>query len=379
MQGIGPADPARAASADELLPAALEAAEAVGVTRLADLTRLDRIGLPVWQAVRPLGRALSVHQGKGASDTDAKLGALLEAVESHYAEVFVEKGPACRFDALPASQRAPLLADFAARDEPPDSGKQYHWVAARLIGSGEPIHLPFDLVSLDFTRAPDSPFERSSNGLATGATEAEAAAVALQEIVERDAVTEWQAGGLIACMRDTIRIDSIPFDWLGHWRERLREAAILMRFYRVPSLSGTPVLVCELNDPGKQGAPYGAVHGRGCHPDPEIALFKAFAEAVQSRVTLVAGAREDLPPSLYAAGGGAAAFALPLPPGARGVEWDEIGSGPRGAEAIAEALAQRGYDRSALLTIARPRGFAIVRAFVCGLGSVHRRRRAPLR
>ena len=38
---------------------------AVGITRLADVTGLDRVGLPVVLAVRPLGRSLAVSQGKG--------------------------------------------------------------------------------------------------------------------------------------------------------------------------------------------------------------------------------------------------------------------------------------------------------------------------
>mgnify|MGYP006149433749 FL=1 len=36
------------------------AARALGVTRLADVTGLDRIGIPVFQAVRPLSLSLSV-------------------------------------------------------------------------------------------------------------------------------------------------------------------------------------------------------------------------------------------------------------------------------------------------------------------------------
>ena len=88
MTSIGPVDPARSVAATQILPIALRAAEKAGVTRLADVTRLDRLGLPVWQAVRPMSRAVSVHQGKGATDADAKVGALLEGVESHAAETF---------------------------------------------------------------------------------------------------------------------------------------------------------------------------------------------------------------------------------------------------------------------------------------------------
>src|SRR5262245_49188425 len=41
--------------------------EAIGVTRLADVTGLDYVGIPVWAAVRPIADAssISVQNGKG--------------------------------------------------------------------------------------------------------------------------------------------------------------------------------------------------------------------------------------------------------------------------------------------------------------------------
>src|SRR5690349_14780816 len=40
-------------------------ARALGITRIADVTGLDYLGLPVFMAVRPNARSLSVCQGKG--------------------------------------------------------------------------------------------------------------------------------------------------------------------------------------------------------------------------------------------------------------------------------------------------------------------------
>src|SRR5690242_11549896 len=59
---------------------------AVGITRLADVTGLDRVGLPVVLAVRPLGRSLAVSQGKGLTREQAAVSAILEAMELHHAE-----------------------------------------------------------------------------------------------------------------------------------------------------------------------------------------------------------------------------------------------------------------------------------------------------
>lgn len=365
-----------------LLPRARAAAEVAGVTRLAELTRLDKLGLPVWQAVRPLSRALSVHQGKGATDAEAQIGALLEAVESHHAESFDAEGPICRFEALPKGQRPPMLSDFAReRDAPPAEDAAHRWVEASELVSGSSIYLPFELVSLDLTQNVPSPFDRASNGVATGGSRDEALAVAFQEVIERDAVTEWRVQGLLARMADTLRLDSVPFAWLHEWRERVERAGAHLRFYRIRSITGMPVFVCELNDLGKDAVPYRAIHGSACHAVPEIALFKALAEAIQSRATFIAGAREDLLPSDYLADARDAieiAFGLPLPPGMRGAEWGEIAAGPIGAPAIAEALARDGYPQVAAIDLGMPAGLHVVRTFVCGLGSTDRRRRPAL-
>ncbi len=376
----GPSDPLRSIAAENLLASARAAAAEAGVTRLAEVTRLDRLGLPVWQAIRPMSRALSVHQGKGATDTAARIGALLEAVESHAAETFDAQGPVCRFDALPPRECAPCLSDFARHRRSPPPGEHPHrWVAAERLGAGAPIHLPFDLVSLDLTRAVPSLFDRASNGVATGSTRAEAIMAALHEYIERDAVTEWQAEGLLGALAAVVDLDSVPFDWFALWRERLASAGAWLQVYRVPTLTGTPLFACEVNDLGKDNVVYRAVQGRGCHAFPEIALFKALAEALQARLTLIAGSRDDLPPSTYgrSSPGAVVAFAPPLPVDAPALAWEEIPSGPAEPEEIAEALARAGYPDVAVIELGRSQGFVVVRAFVCGLGSMRRRRRPP--
>lgn len=382
MPSLGPSDPTRATRAEQLLPIARAAADDAGVTRLADVTRLDRLGLPVWQAIRPMSRALSVHQGKGASDADAQIGALLEAVESHAAESFDAEGPVCRFGDLPVGARAQCLSDFARdRAQPPPDDEPHRWAVAEHLLSGDPIYLPFDLVSLDLARAVPSPFDRSSNGVAAGASRRDTVSAALHEFIERDAVTEWQADGIPATMASVLDLDSVPFGWLGRWRERIEQAGASLQIYRVPTLTGSPLFACEINDLDKDSRVYRAVQGRGCHPVPEIALFKALAEALQARLTLIAGSRDDQLPSAYSRRpcGLLMAFGLPLPPGAARVSWDDVAPGPSEPEQVAEALARKGYPQMAVLELARPHGLTVARVFVCGLGSMRRRRRSPCR
>src|SRR5271169_3667754 len=64
-------------------------ARRAGVTRLADITGLDRVGIPTFSAVVPKSRdLLSVYNGKGTTPADAACGALMEAIERHSAIEF---------------------------------------------------------------------------------------------------------------------------------------------------------------------------------------------------------------------------------------------------------------------------------------------------
>src|SRR3954454_14847593 len=58
----------------------------MGITRLGNITGLDRIGIPVAVAVRPNSRSVSVSQGKGFELSQALASALMEAIELFHAE-----------------------------------------------------------------------------------------------------------------------------------------------------------------------------------------------------------------------------------------------------------------------------------------------------
>ena len=60
----------------------------VGITRVADITDLDRIGMPVFTAIRPTAEdgAISIYGGKGISKDHAKASAMMEGFERYSAE-----------------------------------------------------------------------------------------------------------------------------------------------------------------------------------------------------------------------------------------------------------------------------------------------------
>ena len=74
---ISPADTLRAV--EPLLPHA-------GITRVANITGLDRVGIPVVAVYRPNSRSLAVFQGKGLDLDAARASGVMEAIEAYHAE-----------------------------------------------------------------------------------------------------------------------------------------------------------------------------------------------------------------------------------------------------------------------------------------------------
>src|ERR1051325_6080824 len=78
--------PHRAASLEGTWARFAPAQRRAGITRIADLTGLDTLGIPVFTAIRPMGRSLSTQQGKGTTALAAKVSALMESLETWSAE-----------------------------------------------------------------------------------------------------------------------------------------------------------------------------------------------------------------------------------------------------------------------------------------------------
>ena len=62
--------------------------DTIGVTKVADVTDLDRVGIPNFMTVRPhdAGPGISYYNGKGTTRADAYAGAMMEAIERHAGE-----------------------------------------------------------------------------------------------------------------------------------------------------------------------------------------------------------------------------------------------------------------------------------------------------
>ena len=84
---------------------------AIGVTRCADVTDLDRIGIPVFCAIRPQGKMIQITNGKGLGRVDARVSALMEALEIFHAENFAQPPVRASLRSMCGGDRLPVHPD----------------------------------------------------------------------------------------------------------------------------------------------------------------------------------------------------------------------------------------------------------------------------
>ena len=285
----------RAWPADATLATAMRSAAAVGITRVADVTRLDRIGIPTYQAIRPAGTTLSVSQGKGLTDDLAKVSALMESIELWHAEnpavdSFIDTIGGLR-SALAYDPCTLQLEENALLHD----GLPLEWVMARRLGDGHAVPVPYRMVYLNFADPAGwrpRAFQETSTGLASGNTLVEATLHALYEIVERDAVSRAHRLGMPGTRFDPRALGSAAVEDL---LDRFEAAAVTVDVRVLPSPAGLPCVTARIVSDD-----YPVVcGGHGCHLATEIATTRALTEAAQSRLTYIAGARDDLSRSIY--------------------------------------------------------------------------------
>lgn len=284
---------------EETWQAVQEVVARAGVSRVAEVTGLDRLGVPVYQAVRPASRNLSVSQGKGLTPAAARVSAVMEAIELWHAECLdhlaqvelplreMQYGNPIRAADFPWLTGAPMLD--AAR---------LAWIPARSLCGERTAWLPRELLELDFS-LPEGfrprMFFLSSNGLASGNCREEALLHALCEVIERHALylmrsEPWRRMALAA--------ESVEEPACREIVERIRAAGMKLGLFDLTWEAGVPVIVAEVVARDLPNVWLGA----GCHPAPEVALSRALTEAAQSRLTYISGARDDL--SRLPVGGG---------------------------------------------------------------------------
>lgn len=277
---------------------------AFGIMRLARLTGLDSIGIPVWNAVSPNAKSIVINQGKGITDIDAKVSAAMEALERAVAcdpsaPVLTETRRAL----LKKGERALSLPGLVAAgrtdlgDDEPTS-----WLRGLDLLDRRTTFIPLHAALLDRT-LDQCRYWQSSDGLASGNTEDEAILHGLLERIERDAETLWRLRPLAVRLDTCIDPDRFEDPILDDMTGRIAAAGLTVRLFDMTSDIGVPCLSAVIADAGILGAKAARYHdvtaGHGAHPDPRRAAIRAITEAAQSRLTYISGARDDVFPETF--------------------------------------------------------------------------------
>lgn len=275
----------------------------LGITRLANVTGLDYLGIPVFMAVRPNARSLSVSQGKGLDEASAAASAFMEAAELTHAELAPLRQRVATYAALKSSARAadPRLLPRSG-DAPLTSRTNLSWVKGRDLADGLPVFVPFDLVHARFDerRRRPSPFFRGSNGLASGNTFLEAACAGICETIERDATSLWRRSAREDKGVRRLALGSVSDRDCHALLDRLRDRGMAVAVWVTTTDIGVACFLCRIQEAhDNRRSALGASWGAGCHLSRDVALARAITEAAQTRLTYIVGSRDDLSRSAY--------------------------------------------------------------------------------
>jgi ribosomal protein S12 methylthiotransferase accessory factor len=271
----------------------------LGVTRCADITRLDRLGIPTYCSICPENSMLQVTNGKGLTAIDAKVSSLMEAIELFHAEhppaAFPRWSERQLEDRGVAFVRPERLAEFNPHaGHTPD--RLVDWVSGRSLPSNSEVWIPAAAAYC----FPLTLFTYTTTGVASGNNRTEAALHALYEVIERHSVS-------MLCLDDDvdfapcdrIDLDTVTDEGVRILLDRMSGAGFDLVLLKVPAVPPVHCFMAALIDADSFGDAGHLSFGYGAHLSPSVAASRAITESAQTRLTYIHGARNDIKQSLY--------------------------------------------------------------------------------
>ena len=265
---------------------------------MAEVTHLDRNGIPNFIAARPRdagNNGISYYNGKGASRSQARASAMMEAIECYSGEFCPQRPIVSTYGSLARTAAAvdpnELIVPRAQNYNPE---LQIEWVLGFDLVSRRPTFVPLNSVVCPYApRHGVSLFYASSNGLASGNTLLEALCHALCEVNERDAVSIYdartrlkaQVRALLAGVGSPDTVDptgyasplidpsTLPLS-ARRVHARLIAGGLTVYLREVTSDTRIATFACVIseNTGGGRHRPHG---GYGCHADARVAALRA--------------------------------------------------------------------------------------------------------
>ena len=268
-----------------------------GITRIADITDLDRIGLPIYTAIRPTAEdgAVSIYGGKGITKDHAKASAMMEGFERYSAErqdidetIIASLSEIEEFGEYIDPKSLNLPKEFEKKDI---SDLSLEWSKSIDLISNREYYIPTNAIYHPYISKDDSQslFKSNTNGLASGNILEEAILHGIFEVIERDA---WSIFELTHKNYAQIDICSIENEIIIDIIEKFESEGIKIKLMDFTADIKIPTIAASADDTITKDAGLLTL-GMGTHLDPEVAILRALTEVAQSRATQINGARED--------------------------------------------------------------------------------------
>ncbi len=273
-------------------------ARRIGISRLADVTGLDRVGLPVVAAIRPLSRNLTVTFGKGLTRGNAQMSAVMEEAELYFSERPPCPPVTATFGEL---ETAVNPASFEPLEPFEVSRQKFSWVQGQLLGSSQSVLVPWEIVSMDYSveaRREKRVLNFGATGLAADFLESRAVLHGLYEVIERDAHNSWNHAPDEHRMHTLVDLQSVRAPDVLSLMNRIASASLELLIWDMTGPAGIPCYLAEVLDL-MSSTPTAYAQGAAAHLSPSVAIQKAIAEALQVRLTYISGSRDDLDWSDY--------------------------------------------------------------------------------
>lgn len=317
----------RAKSVSDTLNEVIPICENIGVTRIADITYMDKLYIPNFSIFLPgTEDSIWVYSGKGSSKMQAKASGLMESVErfcslsSNYSQKYIRgtyRQLAKTYHKVihPDEVVEPVLPDYN------DRSSNLDYIAGYDLQNNQEVLVPAQLVLSKFSTKPPSAsafLYSHTNGLASGNVLEEAICHALYEVIERDAVsiadlcsssipyTILKNTNQLKIPENEFTDDSSIFqevdiseiiekyEPLHFLAKRFSDAGLPLMIKDITQKDiGVPTFVASSNESITSDYGYYA-KGYGTHLDAKIALVRAITELSQTRAGNIQGARDDL-------------------------------------------------------------------------------------
>lgn len=277
--------------------------KSIGLTRIANITGLDRIGIPVTISIRPNSNSVATSSGKGTVLEAAMVSAAMESIELYCAEII--ELPELTFSYSQLAENYPVipLEHLSLREYSLFKvNRAEQWCFGWDILNQNEVAVPVQAVSMNYHRfwhkdvTNLGSFEMGSNGLASGNHFLEAVSSALFELIERDAISchieAFRKGyGIPGCQMPRVRLETIEYPIVKELLAKFEAAQAIPILFDCTVDTELSVYRAQIYDCSGH---IPSSHGYGAHLDPEVAMVRALTEAAQTRAILISGARDDI-------------------------------------------------------------------------------------